>query len=137
MGTRLVNSYSTPALGDVYKLTAPGEGSDGMVSKLKRSDNPAKITNPGRKRLVRMVDGNDQMRGDVLFLENEDFLGEEALSVFHPMYAHIKKKSPAHFRREDLLRPVFRDGKLVHHLPTLEEVSRNTLHNSHLSRQLE
>jgi nicotinate phosphoribosyltransferase len=129
VGTRLVTSYSTPALGGVYKLTALDEGGRRMVPKLKRSDNPAKITNPGKKRLIRIVDEKEQMRGDVLFLEDEDFFREETLAAFHPMYAHIKKEYPAHFKREDLLLPVFREGELVYRIPPLEEVRRNTLYN--------
>ncbi len=54
VGTRLVTSFSCPALGGVYKLTAMDDGGEHMTPKIKRSDNPEKITNPGPKKVVRM-----------------------------------------------------------------------------------
>src|SRR5690606_15414984 len=46
VGTALITSKDCPALGGVYKLVA--EEKDGkMIPKIKISENPAKITNPG------------------------------------------------------------------------------------------
>jgi len=56
VGTRLVTSFSCPALGGVYKLTAMDDGGEHMTPKIKRSDNPEKITNPGPKKVGRMYD---------------------------------------------------------------------------------
>jgi nicotinate phosphoribosyltransferase len=129
VGTRLITSYTTPALGGVYKLTALDEDEKEMVPKIKRSDNPEKITNPGKKRLVRIVDGRNQIRGDILFLDEEEIPQKEPFLVFHPMYAHIKKRYPARFKKEELLTPIFKSGKLVYDIPPLEQVRENTLYN--------
>jgi nicotinate phosphoribosyltransferase len=133
VGTRMITSFTSPALGGVYKLTALDEGGEKMVSKIKRSDNPEKITNPGKKRLVRFVDGRNQIRGDCLFLDDEEIPEDRPLLVFHPIYAHIKKNYPARFKKEELLVPIFENGKLVYKVPSLEEIRANTLSNlSHL-----
>ena len=55
VGTKLVTAYSTPALGGVYKLTAIEENGR-MIPKIKRSDNPEKVTNPGLKKVIRFFD---------------------------------------------------------------------------------
>lgn len=56
VGTKLITSADCPALGGVYKLSA--ELVDGhYVPKIKISENPAKITNPGVKMLYRVYDG--------------------------------------------------------------------------------
>jgi len=127
VGTRLVTSYSTPALGGVYKLTALDENGRKMVPKIKRSDNPEKITNPGVKKLVRVFDRHGQMRGDVLFLEEEDLPRGRAFRVYHPMFAHVFKKYPRHFTTEELLVPVFQNGELVYECPSLHRIREHTL----------
>ncbi len=129
VGTRLITSYTSPALGGVYKLTALDEGGKKMAPKIKRSDNPEKITNPGKKRIVRIVDGKNQIRGDVLVLDDEEIPKKGSLLVFHPMYAHMKKRYQARFKKEELLVPIFKKGKLVYKVPPLEEVRENTLYN--------
>jgi nicotinate phosphoribosyltransferase len=128
VGTRLVTSYSCPALGGVYKLTAIAE--DGkMTPKIKRSDNPEKITNPGVKNLVRFYDESGMMRGDVLFLDEETIDPGKPTKAFHPVFPHIYKVYPPGFEREELFVPVFTNGKRVYDTPPLREVQENTKKN--------
>ncbi|MEG0767972.1 MAG: nicotinate phosphoribosyltransferase, partial [Clostridia bacterium] len=55
VGTRMITSQDTPALGGVYKLSA--EEVDGVMQpRIKVSENPIKITNPGMKKLYRIYD---------------------------------------------------------------------------------
>lgn len=129
VGTRLVTSYTTPALGGVYKLTALDENGKRMVPKIKRSDNPDKITNPGVKKVVRMYDPSGQMRGDVIFLEEERLPRGRSFRVHHPVFPHVSKTYPEHFQMEELLVPVFRNGELVYKSPTVREIRENTLKN--------
>jgi nicotinate phosphoribosyltransferase len=125
VGTRLVTSYSCPALGGVYKLTAIAENGK-MVPKIKRSDNPEKITNPGIKKLVRFYDESGIMRGDVLFLEDESPNLDKPTRAYHPMFPHIYKAYPPEFEREELFVPVFVNGKRVYETPPLKEIQENT-----------
>jgi nicotinate phosphoribosyltransferase len=131
VGTRLVTSFSHPALGGVYKLTALDEGEERMVPKIKRSDNPDKITNPGLKKVARMVDREGRIRGDVLFMDEEKLPERISFQVHHPMVPHIQKTYPANFEIRELMIPVFEKGKLVYNIPPLREIRDHTLQNLH------
>jgi nicotinate phosphoribosyltransferase len=132
VGTRLVTSYSCPALGGVYKLSAIFE--DGHLRpKLKVSDDPEKTTNPGVKKVIRYYDEKNLMRGDVIVFEDETFPRGQPLKAFHPMLSHISKTYPGHFKREEILVPIIRDGQLVYPLPALKKIQEKTLESlSHL-----
>ncbi len=129
VGTKLITSYSSPALGGVYKLTALDKGQGRMVPKIKRSDNPEKITNPGFKRVVRVFDKKGNMRGDVLFLEEEPFPPDRPLQVFHPMLPHLFKTYPKDFQIREIMVPVFKSGRLVYQSPPVHEIRKRTLKN--------
>ena len=128
VGTRLVTSYSSPALGGVYKLTAIAENGK-MAPKIKRSDNPEKITNPGIKKLVRYYDEAGMMRGDVLFLDDEIPDPDKPTRAYHPVFPHIYKAYPPNFERGELFIPVFINGKRVYDTPPLREIQENTKRN--------
>ena len=77
VGTALITSKDCPALGGVYKLVA--EEKDGkMIPKIKISENPAKITNPGFKKVVRLYDKDtDKAIADLIMLDDETINEEE------------------------------------------------------------
>ena len=129
VGTRLVTSFSEPALGGVYKLTALDEGGKRMVPKIKRSDNPEKITNPGLKKVVRMYDGEGKMRGDVLCLDEEQIPGKTPLMAYHPVLPHVHKTYPGNFEKRELMRPIFRQGIQVGESPSLARIREHALQN--------
>ncbi|MGH9134280.1 MAG: nicotinate phosphoribosyltransferase, partial [Ilumatobacteraceae bacterium] len=57
VGSRLATSDGDPSLDGVYKLVAVApEGGGEWIPAIKRSDSPAKVLNPGRKRLWRLYD---------------------------------------------------------------------------------
>lgn len=128
VGTRLVTSYSCPALGGVYKLSAIWEDG-GMRPKLKVSDDPEKTTNPGVKKIIRFYDEKNFMRGDVILFEDETLLQGAPVRAFHPMLSHISKIYPAHFKREEILIPIFKNGSLVYQPPSLATIQENTHRN--------
>jgi nicotinate phosphoribosyltransferase len=128
VGTRLVTSYSCPALGGVYKLSAVFEDG-GMRPKLKVSDDPDKTTNPGVKKVIRFYDEKSFMRGDLIVFEEEALIPGKPIKAFHPILPHVTKTYPDHFRREEILVPIFRDGKLVYSLPKLPEIQKRTVEN--------
>jgi nicotinate phosphoribosyltransferase len=129
VGTRLVTSYSCPALGGVYKLTALDEDGKQMVPKIKKSDNPEKIINPGLKKVMRMYDESGQMRGDVILLEEEQIPGGRSFKVYHPMFSHVYKTYPKDFSVEELMVPIFRKGELIYQSPDVHTLRGNTLKN--------
>jgi len=129
VGTRLVTSYSCPALGGVYKLTALDDDGNRMVPKIKRSDNPEKITNPGLKKVVRAFDKKGRLRGDVLFLEEEKIPKDRSFRVYHPMFHHVFKTYPRSFKVRELMVPIFQKGELVYKSPSVHEIREHTLKN--------
>lgn len=70
VGTHLITCSNTPALGGVYKLVAV-QGEHGWEPKIKISGNSTKITDPGRKRIIRYYNQTNQPVADVLYLEGE------------------------------------------------------------------
>ncbi|RUA02207.1 MAG: nicotinate phosphoribosyltransferase [Deltaproteobacteria bacterium] len=129
VGTKLITSYSSPALGGVYKLTALDDGQGRMIPKIKRSDNPEKITNPGFKRVARVFDEKGRMRGDVLFLAEEAFPVTPPVQVFHPMLPHLFKTYPKDFQFREIMVPVFKSGRLVYKSPPVQQIRAQTLKN--------
>lgn len=128
VGTRLVTSFSYPALGGVYKLTALDDGK-GMEPKIKRSDNPEKITNPGLKKVARIYDQKGRMRGDVLFLDEEEIPKGRSIRAHHPLFPHVFKTYPGRFNIQELLTPIFQKGELVYKSPSVKAIRENTLKN--------
>ena len=128
VGTHLITSSDHPALGGVYKLVAV-RGEDGTWEpRIKLSSNPAKMTDPGRKRLVRYYDGADRPLADLIRLD------DEAPDAIDPGQAYppvpFAERHDLSFLRavwdaarcEELLQPVMLDGERVNHRPSLGEI---------------
>lgn len=110
VGTRLITAYDAPALSGVYKLV--GVETDGQWEpRIKISSNIEKATNPGRKRLVRYYDEAGQPVGDVMFQMDEPWDEPAALKVRDERHPHRTTKLTGAVRGEELLQPVFSDGK--------------------------
>lgn len=121
VGTRLITSQNTPALGGVYKLAA--EEVDGVMQpRIKISENPAKITNPGLKKLYRVYDKKDgRALADLIALADEVYDEREPLTLFDPENTW-KTMTVTDYTLRPLLEPVFRGGRLVYDLPALPEI---------------
>lgn len=122
VGTRMITSMDNPALGGVYKLSA--EEVDGkFMPRIKISENPAKITNPGVKQLYRFYDRRSgKALADLLALDEEDFSSGEPLEIFDPENTW-KRMTLCDYRMRQLLVPIFENGELVYELPTLSEIA--------------
>ena len=73
-----------PALGGVYKLSAELE--DGkFVPKIKISENPVKITNPGLKCLYRIYDKDGMAVADLIALDQEVYDTSKPLTIYDPV----------------------------------------------------
>ena len=122
VGERLITARSEPVFGGVYKLVAV-ENKDGVIEpKIKISENTGKITNPHFKKLYRFY-GNDTGKAiaDYLCVWDETVDDSQNLRIFDPE-ATWKEKEVYNFTAKELQVPVFRNGKLVYKLPTLEEI---------------
>lgn len=122
VGTRMITSMDNPALGGVYKLSA--EEIDGtFVPRIKISENPAKITNPGVKQLYRFYDRRSgKALADLLALEEEDLSSGKPLEIFDPENTW-KRMTLCDYRMRRLLVPVFEDGELVYISPALSDIA--------------
>lgn len=119
VGTRLITSEDCPSLGCVYKLVAQQFG-DRMEPRIKISENPNKITNPGKKKVLRLY-VNGSATADLIALDEEVYDPSEPLELFHPIHTY-KRKVVQNYEMEELLRPVFVGGELVYELPTVQEI---------------
>lgn len=120
VGTRLITSEDNPALGGVYKMAA--EVVDGrMVPKIKLSDNPAKVTNPGYKKLFRLYGPDGMAIADLIALEEETLDETKPLRIFDPEHSY-KNMLVERFTARELLVPVFREGRQVYSSPSVAEI---------------
>ncbi|WP_456057547.1 nicotinate phosphoribosyltransferase [Alicyclobacillus dauci] len=119
VGTNLITSIDCPALGCVYKLVAQ-EVNHVLEPRIKVSENPSKITNPGRKKVLRLY-VDDHAVADLIALVDETYDPSEPLELFDPIHTY-KRKVIQNYRVEELLVPVFQGGTLVYELPELPEI---------------
>lgn len=122
VGTKLITSMDNPALGGVYKLCAE-EVNGEFVPRIKISENPAKVTNPGRKQLYRFYDKRTgRALADLIALEDEDFSSGEPLEIFDPNNTW-KRMTLCDYTVRKMLVPVFENGELVYESPSLKEIT--------------
>lgn len=123
IGTRLITSYTNPSLGGVYKLAAMENEKGELDPKIKVSNTPAKITNPGLKKVVRIYDADNMAAADLICLEDDVFNESKPLTIFHPEQIW-KKTTFEKYHIEELMVDVFKGGKLVYKLPSLAEIGK-------------
>jgi nicotinate phosphoribosyltransferase len=119
VGTRLVTAYDQPALGGVYKLSAIRNSRGSWEHKIKLSEQAAKITNPGILQVRRFRTGNE-FAGDAIYDLELGVPG--AVTIVDPLDGTRRKHFEAGADYEELLVPIFRQGKLVYQVPTLPEI---------------
>lgn len=120
VGTNLITSADHPAFGGVYKLAAirhPGE--DDFTAKIKISENPEKITNPGNKTIFRIYDNEThKIKADLICLVGEAYDTSEDLKIFDPISTWKKSTIPGGtYTMRELLVPVFLNGQCVYESP--------------------
>ena len=125
VGTNMITSKDCPAFGGVYKLAAIRDEATGeFIPKIKLSENTAKITNPGNKKILRIYDKETgMMHADLICLADETFDENNDLIIFDQLETWKKTKFRAGtYRLREMLVPVFRDGKCVYTSPSVMEI---------------
>ena len=108
VGTEMVTSKDSPALGGVYKLVEQVHGGK-VVPRMKCGSD--KATYPCKKQIYRKKDDSGNFREDVIGLEGEAIEGM-------PLLAQVMK-----------------DGKVIFPLPAIQEIQDTTLDNlTHLPK---
>ena len=106
----------------MYKLAAIEEPDGTVVPKIKISENVEKITNPHHKKLYRFyAKDTGKAIADYLTVYDEVVDDSKDMTIFDPD-ATWKTKRVYNFTARELQVPVFKDGKLVYKLPSLEEI---------------
>jgi len=124
VGTRLITSDDCPSFGGVYKLAAEFEDNGKMIPKIKLSENPVKVTNPGIKKVIRLYDKDSgKAKADLITLEEEAIDTRQDLTIFDPLATcktmTLKKNS---FQTREMLVPVIREGKTIYSSPSVMEI---------------
>lgn len=121
VGERLITASSDPVFGGVYKLAAVEKDGE-IVSRIKLSENVAKITNPGFKKLWRLFDRDTgKAIADVITMHDEVIDDTAPYEIFDP--EHIwKRKTVENFIVRPLQVQIFDRGKCVYDSPTVPEI---------------
>ena len=120
VGERLITARSESVFGGVYKLTAVEDGAGNIIPKIKISENVAKITNPGFKKVYRIYGPEGKCFADYICLWDEKVDGGP-LELFDPD-ATWKGQTATNYTAVELLVPVFKAGELVYDRPSLTEI---------------
>jgi nicotinate phosphoribosyltransferase len=122
IGTKLITGYDQPALGAVYKLVSIENENGEMTDTIKISSNAEKVSTPGLKNVYRIINKTSgKSEGDYITLEEEKPQQQERIKMFHPVHTFISK-FVTNFEAKDLHADVFKDGKLVYEIPSLQEI---------------
>lgn len=123
VGTNLITSKNTPAFGGVYKLAAVEEN-EKLIPKIKLSENPAKITNPGDKTVYRIYDKDTgKIRADYIALADETFDEANDLLLFDANATWKKTLlKGGTYEMKEILVPVFKNGQCIYESPTVMEI---------------
>lgn len=124
VGTNLITSADNPSFGGVYKLAAiKKEGDETFTAKIKISENPAKITNPGNKTIFRLYDKETgKIKADLIALADERIDTEKDLEIFDPVATWKRSTLEAGtYEVREMLVPIFLKGQCVYEVrPTME-----------------
>lgn len=122
VGTNLITSKDCPALGGVYKLSAEEEQGN-FIPRIKVSENPEKITNPGVKKIIRFYSKKTgRALADVILLDDEE-TPKGQYEIFHPIFT-LKRKTLQSYFTEELLVPIFKEGELIYQQPNIHEIRK-------------
>ena len=133
VGTHLITCSDYPALGGVYKLVAIQE--DGRWRpRIKISGNLGKITDPGRKRIVRYFNAEGHPQADVLYLEDEP-VQEGRIRAFDRETMIKEVVFRAHHQAE-LHTKTVENGVVIVEPPPVAEIRRQAMDNlTHLPEE--
>ena len=124
VGTKLITSSDSPSLGGVYKLVASYK--DGKYEpKIKISEDPEKITNPGYKKVVRIYNTQGHAEADLIMLEDESIDTTKPLTIFHPVYKW-KTKTFTNYTIKELLKPLYINGECKYEKKSVIEIQEYT-----------
>lgn len=121
VGERLITSKSEPVFGAVYKLCAVEENGV-MASRIKISETPEKITNPGLKDVYRIFDETGHAVADLLTMQGETVDMTSPFRFVDPEKPW-KNRTFENCRAEKLQKKIIENGKRVEALPDTRQIA--------------
>ncbi|MBQ8228178.1 MAG: nicotinate phosphoribosyltransferase [Clostridia bacterium] len=122
VGERLITASSNPVFGGVYKLCAVENEKGEFIPKIKVSENVAKVTIPGAKKLWRLYDNETgKAIADLITCEDEVVDDSQPYELFDRDFTW-KRKVVENYTARELLEPLFVKGKCVYDYPHIENI---------------
>lgn len=121
VGERLITARSEPVFGAVYKLAAVEENGV-FAPRIKISENVEKITNPGLKKVYRIIDEDGRAIADMIAKADEEVDMTKPFRYVDPTKPW-KNRFFENCRAVDLQVPVFLEGECVMKMPSLQEIA--------------
>lgn len=122
VGTNLITGGSHPALGGIYKLVAVASADGRWEPRLKLSSNLAKMTDPGRKQVVRYRDHAGHPLADILYLDEEELPNLSEVHYIDRDVLAFRRSLCDAATAEPLLELVAENGRRVRPAPTLATI---------------
>lgn len=120
VGTKLITSAESPSLGGVYKLAGSYSG-ETLIPKIKVSEEPEKINNPGFKKVIRIYNNENIAEADLIMLNDEEIDTSKPLTIFDPTYTW-KKTTFNNYTVKELQKPLFKNGECKYVAKSVGEV---------------
>lgn len=120
VGTKLITSAESPSLGGVYKLAGSYSG-ETLIPKIKVSEEPEKINNPGFKKVIRIYNNENIAEADLIILNDEEIDTSKPLTIFDPTYTW-KKTTFNNYTVKELQKPLFKNGECKYVAKSVGEV---------------
>ena len=125
VGERLITAKSDPVFGGVYKLCAVENAEGEIQPKIKISENVGKITTPHFKKVYRLRGRETgKAEADLICVYDETVDDTQPIELFDPEHTW-KRKVLEDYTAEELLVPIFKNGKQVYELPTINEIRKH------------
>jgi nicotinate phosphoribosyltransferase len=138
VGTNLITANDQPALDGVYKLSAIRSADENWEYKIKLSEQMVKTSNPGILQVRRYL-SQGEYAADMMYDIHTELSGDR--TMVDPLDPTRKKILKQGVKYKDLLIPIFRGGKRVYELPSLNAIRDHakeelTLFNNGIKRFL-
>lgn len=127
VGENMITSKSSPVFGGVYKMCAV-EKDGKIIPKIKISENTEKITNPGYKKVYRLIEKEtNKALGDIITFADEKIdKDKDDLTIYSQLDKWLNKTLPAGgYDFFELQKQVFKDGECIYPELSLDEIREN------------
>lgn len=122
VGERLITAKSEPVFGAVYKLAAVKDENGNFDPRIKISENVEKITNPGLKKVYRIIDEDGRAIADMLARADEEVDMSEPFRYVDPNKPW-KNRFFENCSAKELQIPVILGGKVVYEKQSLKAIA--------------